>query len=144
MGTYDNYNVLTRYSSVLKAYESGLSWSFMRTKKTVLQVESEYKERHKKIKLNITDKNNINDTINNCLTGRKNTLSSNVKYKFKPINTASTIKKLLLTDISKLDINIDWDNIDWNNRSIVNDLLSKVVDYIEEKDTTINMDKNTA
>jgi hypothetical protein len=61
MGAYDNYNVLTRYSCILTAYESGLVAPFVKVKKFVLKVESEYKMVHDKSVLNINDKKNISD-----------------------------------------------------------------------------------
>ena len=36
MGAFDNYNVLTRYPSVLRSFEEGLDYSFVRVKRLVL------------------------------------------------------------------------------------------------------------
>jgi hypothetical protein len=131
MGAYDNYNVLCRYSGVIEAYESGLSIPFVKAKKLVLDVESSYKNEHQKFSLNITDRNNINSEIKSRIWGGDNEKSSNYKYKIKPISSVNTIKSLLTTDITKLDIGIDWDDFDWEDKQSVNNTVSLVVDYFE-------------
>ena len=96
MGAYDNYNVLTRYNAVINAYEQGLSNSFIKTKKLVLEVESTYKKDHQKSVLNVSDKNNINDKINSLLSGIKEPVQIQKAYKVSPIQSVTTIKTLFI------------------------------------------------
>lgn len=131
MGAFDNYNVLTRYSCVCDAYESGLSFPFIKTKKIVLEVESEYKKTHQKSVLNVTDKKNIKKGIKSRLLGIQQLPTTSKSFNIKPIKSSSTIKTLLTTNIMELDTNIDWKNIDWENRSAVSKTLSAVIDFLE-------------
>jgi hypothetical protein len=131
MGAYDNYNVLSRYISVSNAYKSGLSLPFIKTKKIVLEVESEYKEKHKKSVLNITDKNNISDDIASRLLGQGSSKSVSHTFKIKPISSSNTIKDLLTTNVMELDTGVDWKNIDWEDHSAVKETIAAVIDYLE-------------
>jgi hypothetical protein len=56
MGAYDNFNVLTRYTSVLEAYDNGLNFPFLKTKKIVLQIEQAFKAEYDKSFLSVIDK----------------------------------------------------------------------------------------
>ena len=131
MGAFDNYNVLTRYNSVISAYDAGLSISFVRTKKIVLGIESMYKAKNEKSKLNIEDKREINQEIENELLGNKEIKPIMKPFTIKSIKSLSTIKTLLATNIMSLDIGIDWDDIDWDNRSVVSNVMEKVIKVLE-------------
>jgi hypothetical protein len=131
MGTFDNYNVLTRYSKVISAYEAGLGISFVRTKKVVLSIESKFKEKHQKSQLNIEDKNEINQKIEHELLGNKEISQIEKPFKIKPIKSVSTIKTLLETNIMSLDMGIHWDDIDWSNRLAVSNAIEKVIEILE-------------
>lgn len=132
MGAFDNYNVLTRYPCVLDAYENGLSFSFVKSKKMVLTVEGEYKARHDKSVLNVTDKRNINEEIASRLQGRKSGQPAASKFKFKPITSPSTIKTLLTCNITELDTGVDWQDIDWQDPGQVSNMMTTVIDYLEK------------
>ncbi len=131
MGAYDNYNVLTRYTSVVDAYESGLSFSFVKTKKIVLDVESEYKKEYEKDILNIRDRQNVSKEIELRLNGIKQTLPVVKSFKIKPIKSHRTIKKLLTTNIMELDTGINWDEIDWEDSTSASETMSKVIEFLE-------------
>jgi len=131
MGAYDNYNVLTRYTCVVDAYESGLSLPFVKTKKLVLEVEAQYKAEHGKSVLNITDKRNISEEITNRLSNKKQVVASTSSFKIKPIKSTQAIKTLLTQNITELNTGIDWGNIDWEDHHSVSKALSKVVEFLE-------------
>ena len=52
-------------------------------------------------------------------------------FTIKSIKSLSTIKTLLATNIMSLDIGIDWDDIDWDNRSVVSNVMEKVIKVLE-------------
>jgi hypothetical protein len=131
MGAYDNYNVLSRYANVIRAYKSGLSLPFIKTKKIVLDVEAEYKEEHQKSVLNVTDRNNINDEIDSRLFGKESLKSKSNTFKIKPITYSNTIKNLLTTNVMELDTGVDWNNIDWEDHRSVKETIATVIDYLE-------------
>ncbi len=131
MGAYDNYNVLTRYSCVLSAYESGLTSPFIKVKKIVLDTESDYKEKYNKSVLNITDKKNINTQIESKLLDNKKVIPVIKTFKIPTIKSPNTIKELLTSNIMELELGIDWDNIDWENHKTVTHILSTVVGFLE-------------
>jgi len=133
MGTYDNYYVLSRYISVMEAYKSGMSLSFIRAKKIVLDIESEYKKKNSKLVLNFTDRDNINSLIKSSLfSGRKpNKIIDELKFKIEPISSSNTIKRLLTTNIMELDCGVDWDSIDWDDHRSVLDTMTTVIKYLE-------------
>ncbi len=130
MGAFDNYNVLTRYPSVLKAYESGLSLSFVKVKKVVLAIESEYKKEHDKSVLNVSDKNTISDQIATQLTGEKPTVTKKTSFKINPLQSTSAIKTLLTSNIMELDTGVDWEQVDWEDHLSVSKVLVNVIDFL--------------
>lgn len=136
MGAFDNYNVLTRYPCVLEAFQSGLSLSFVKVKKVVLSVEAEYRSKHDKSVLNITDKKQINQEIKQLLSGKKTPTKAKKAFKFKAIQSANTLKTLLTSDVTTLDIGIDWDNIDWQDHDAVNNAMATVIEYLETRATS--------
>jgi len=131
MGAFDNYNVLTRYSCVVTAYEDGLTFSYIRTKKIILKIEHQYRAEKDKKVLNATDKKEISAQILKVLSGGTTKKVSNKSYNFGAITNPMSIKKLLTNDMSTLLIDVDWDNIDWQDSSSVNDIMTKVVDFFE-------------
>ena len=135
MGAFDNYNVLTRYSSVISAYEGGVNISFARAKKIVLDTELEYKKKYQKLKFNVEDRRNISQEIENALCGNKEIAPAVQPFKIKPIKSISTVRTLLETNILSLDMGIQWDDIDWNDRSAVSDVMTKVVEILESNNS---------
>lgn len=133
MGAYDNFNVLTRYSCIISAYESGLSISFIKIKKMILTVEAEYKAEHEKAILNITDKNKISEELKVRLSGKKTINQIPNKIKFRGITSTNTVKTLLTKNMTDLETGIDWEDIDWEDRNAVSNILSKVIEFLESK-----------
>ncbi|MFT5725382.1 MAG: hypothetical protein ACI9JN_002507, partial [Bacteroidia bacterium] len=132
MGTYDNYNVLTRYPSVLKAYESGLKKTFISSKKLILDIETDYKLKFNKSTLGIIDKRKIDSDIANSLEGVKNLISEQPKlFKVKAIKSIDTIRKLLTCNLSEIDMGIDWDSIDWEDREVVSNTFKAVIQFLD-------------
>jgi len=131
MGAFDNYNVLTRYNNVIDAYEAGLSLPFVKAKKIVLEVESEYKVEHNKTVLNIGDRNKIGQKIEDRIYGNQNTPPRVESYKVKPVKSLNILRTLLSTNILKLDSGVDWDNIDWEDRKAVSIGIANVIDFLE-------------
>jgi len=134
MGAFDNFNVLTRYPCVINAYESGLSYSFIKSKKIVLNSESKYKTQYQKTVLNVTDRKNINDEIKAQLTNSNYPHTLTKTFKFGSIKSLKTIKSLLTTDIRSLDLGIVWDDVDWEDYLTVSTVMATVVDYLEHRD----------
>jgi hypothetical protein len=130
MGSYDNFNVLTRYPSVMSAYEAGLSFAFIKTKKIVLQIEKQFKVDNEKSILNINDKRNIDQQIKEALsTDRPAPVAL---YRFKPVKSANTIRTLLQSNIMSLSTGIEWDEVDWDDVSEVSQILNLVIEYLEQ------------
>lgn len=131
MGAYDNYNVLTRYNAVVSAYELGLSYPFIKTKKLVLEIETTYKNTHQKLVLNISDKKAINEAIQSALSGDKQTITTKENFKVAPIKSTDTIKALLTTNIMSLDTGISWQDINWDDRIQVSKVMNNIIKYLE-------------
>jgi hypothetical protein len=141
MGTFDNYNVLTRYSYVIKAYENGNSTSFVTLKKLVLKLESEYKEEHQLTKLSITDKTAINNRIKKHLNDDEDDiLSTKVnrskikqmksQYKFECIESPYVIEKLLKTNVCELECGVDWNSVNWSDPEDVNKSIKHLLEFL--------------
>jgi hypothetical protein len=133
MGAFDNYNVLVRYPSVFKAYESGLTPSFMKVKKLVIKIESEYKEENQKSVLNVEDKRKIDRLIEDSLAGNKKQelVDKNVCFSFPAIPSKGALETLLSKNIFEMDLGIDWNSTDWSNPQEINNVLKKVVASLE-------------
>lgn len=137
MGAYDNYNVLTRYAAVQRAYESGLSFSFVKVKKIVLSVESQYKLENNITSLRSSDRKTISETIYAQLTNKRDDLAHTQPkhdFRIKPIHSASALKKLLTNNVMELDIDIDWSSIDWQDHSSVSKALNTIVNYLNSEE----------
>ena len=136
MGAYDNYNVLTRYLSVLEAFEKGLSLSFVKVKKIVLEVEAGYKQAHDKKVLNVTDKRQIDKEIKSRLQGessaKRTSRSAKSEFKLSPKMGNQTIKALLTSNIMELDVGVDWHQVDWQDNAKVSEVLTTVIDYFDQ------------
>lgn len=130
MGAFDNYNVLTRYRSVLKAYEAGLSLSFVKVKKIVLMIESEYKEKHSKTILNVSDKEEISEQIQSQLMGDKPTVSKTKSFTIRSIQSSSALKTLLSTNILELNSGVNWQQVDWQDHACVSKALADVIGFL--------------
>ncbi|ALU44438.1 hypothetical protein [Pseudoalteromonas rubra] len=135
MGSFDNYNVLTRYKCVIQAYEQGLvTMPFINVKKVVKQVENDYYSEFDKTLLTVTDKAEINKRIHAKLTGQKLTTKPKTKaFRVKPIQHVETIKMLLTHNITELVDEVDWQAVDWGNRKAVTDTLAKVIEVLDNK-----------
>ncbi|USD28484.1 hypothetical protein J8Z24_16495 [Pseudoalteromonas sp. SCSIO 43201] len=132
LGAFDNYNVLTRYPEVIRAYENGLSFSFVKVKKVVLKIENDYKIQHDKKVLNIGDRKAIGAKISDALEGKSATSIKKQNYSIKNIASSSLLKKLLFTDVSELDLGIDWEAVDWEDRAQVTSLIAEVIERLEK------------
>ncbi len=133
MGAYDNYNVLTRYPSVLRAYEEGCSLSFRKAKKIVTSVESEYKQTHGKKALNALDKQTISESIYARVTGKHQIRkpASDI-YKLEPIRSASALKTLLTNDVTKIDCGVNWQDLDWEDHASISSALIQLSKYLNQ------------
>ena len=134
MGAYDNYNVLTRYPCVLEAYNNGLQYPFVKTKKIVLQIEHDYKEEHEKTLLNIHDKRAIAQKIEMLLSGEKLVISSPTPLRIKKIKSSNTIQQLLTCNLQSLHMGINWEIINWNDTKEVTVVMNNVIDFLENQE----------
>jgi hypothetical protein len=132
MGAYDNYNVLTRYASVLTAYENGLTFSFLKTKKLVLDTENAVKIEQDSPALNVIGRRKIDERLKRLLAGEDITGPASHTFRFKKIKSGNTVEKLFSSNIMSLDTGINWDEIDWQDSNKVNDIMNKVIDYLEQ------------
>jgi hypothetical protein len=134
MGTFDNYNVLTRYPSVLRSFDEGLDYSFVRVKKLVLYIEKTYKEQHTKV-LNVIDKRKIDTTIYEALQGKKykEPLKASFPYKLNGLSSPEGLRALLKENIFELDTGINWDTVDWQDVASVNKAISEVVNKLNQQ-----------
>ncbi|ESP92837.1 MULTISPECIES: hypothetical protein [Pseudoalteromonas] len=130
MGAFDNYNVLTRYPEVIQAYEDGLSASFVKVKKIILECEQEYKTLHDKKMLGVGDKREIGEQIAARLFGKKPASAKVKSYNVKKITQVDVLKKLLFVDVSTLDTNIDWGALDWDDHEQVNKALEGLLEKL--------------
>jgi len=147
MGAFDNYNVLTRYPAVIEAYENGDSTSFVKMKKKVLSIEKgligsqNQTDISNRKKINSELKKGLAQEAEGGATGKASVQlqvnSDNAKttgnvneYEFKGISSEEVLKKILTTDLTKLDSGIDWSAVDWNDILVVNDILEKIVSYV--------------
>jgi len=132
MGAFDNYNVLTRYPEVIKAYQDGLTASFLKVKKIILECETRYKNTHDKKVLGIKDKKAIAENILEQLLGKKKNIKKVNAFTFPKITNLNVLKKLLFTDVSALNSHIDWVNLDWEDNDKVSALVKKLIISIED------------
>ncbi|WP_199609997.1 ParB N-terminal domain-containing protein [Flocculibacter collagenilyticus] len=137
MGAYDNYNVLTRYPSVLQAYENGMAHPFIKIKKQVLSIEQEYKTAHNKKVLNATDKKTINLMIKDILSGVNITTKTpqavhHGNFGFDHIITGQTVKKLLTINVLNEIKNINWKSINWDDNHQVTEAVKKVITHLQK------------
>jgi hypothetical protein len=133
MGAYDNYNVLSRYPCVLEAYNNGLQYPFLKTKKIVLQVEHDFKDKHEKTVLNINDKRAIAQEIETLLSGEKIISPAPSPLRIKKIKSGNTIQQLLTGNVQSLDTGINWDIINWEDTKEVTEAMNKVIDFLENQ-----------
>ncbi|UAA39225.1 hypothetical protein KIH87_02350 [Paraneptunicella aestuarii] len=134
MGAYDNYNVLTRYPCVTELYERGLSLPLTKAKKVVLDAEAEYAEKHQRQLFNVLDKKEINRLIRERLSGDKApALKQDKPFQFKNISDPNIVKQLFECNILQMNVGVDWNALDWNNREEVNQAIANVISYLEQQ-----------
>jgi hypothetical protein len=143
MGAYDNYNVLTRYPAVIKAFENGISDPLLAVKKLVLNTEKAYKKRNNVSQLNVNDRNEINRLIevyfapDDKSVKKKELTGTGVQaYKLGSIESSFVIKMLLTKNVCEFDCGVDWDQVDWQNVSEMNEIFKKVVVHISETENS--------
>ncbi|MDK1288834.1 hypothetical protein [Pseudoalteromonas umbrosa] len=130
MGAFDNYNVLTRYSEVIQAYEKGLSASFVKVKKVILECEQNYRELHDKKVLSLGDKRQIGEQIVARLSGKNTASKTSKTYHLKKISQVDVLKKLLFMDVSTLETDIDWTSLNWEDHDQVNKALESLLEKL--------------
>lgn len=134
MGAYDNYNVLVRYPAVLDAYNNGNTLPFLKMKNIVLTTEANYKKKKGLALLSNVHKRAINAEIESLLQGDKPAKDVGVKpYKIGAIKSPQVLKQLLTANVTQLDTGVDWESLDWESASDVNQALSLVLSYLESQ-----------
>jgi len=134
MGAYDNYNVLVRYPAVLDAYNNGNTLPFLKMKNIVLTTEANYKKKKGLALLSNVHKRAINAEIESLLQGDKPAKDAGVKpYKIGAIKSPQVLKQLLTANVTQLDTGVDWESLDWESASDVNQALSLVLSYLESQ-----------
>ncbi|ALU41724.1 hypothetical protein AT705_01555 [Pseudoalteromonas rubra] len=133
MGAYDNYNVLTRYPSVVKAYEEGNSLSFRKAKKIVITIESEFKLAEGRKALNAIDKQTVSETIYARMTGKNQVRKpATDMYKLEPIRSAKALKMLLTSDVTQIDCGVNWQTVDWEDHASISSALVQLSQYLNQ------------
>lgn len=134
MGAYDNYNVLVRYPAVIDAYNNGNTLPFLKMKNIVLTTEANYKKKKGLALLSNVHKRAINAEIKLLLQGDKPAKNAEVKpYKIGAIKSPQVLKQLLTANVTQLDTGVDWESLDWESSSDVNQALSLVLGYLERQ-----------
>ena len=134
-GAYDNYNVLTRYSAVSKAYREGCSMAFVPMKKLILKIEQDYKQEVGATVLNFTGTKEIDRRIANYLNGETSTEPSKKttkNYRVDKLVSTNALMTLLRADVTELDTGINWDEIDWDNQKKVKETLNTLVEFLNK------------
>ncbi|ALU45879.1 hypothetical protein [Pseudoalteromonas rubra] len=133
-GAYDNYNVLSRYPVVMSAYESGCSYSFVKMKRLILSVESQYKAQYDKSTLNAVDKRAISDLIVQQLQGiKKRPEKSKAPFVTTSFDSPGALQKLLTQDVTQLSCGVDWSELDWQDKKAVSTALAQVIAHLEQE-----------
>ncbi|WP_462160788.1 hypothetical protein [Pseudoalteromonas maricaloris] len=96
-----------------------------------MKIENDYKVQHDKKVLNIGDRKAIGAKISDALEGKAATSIKKQNYIIKNISSSSLLKKLLFTDISELDLGVDWENINWEDRAQVTTLIAEVIEFLD-------------
>lgn len=131
MGAFDNYSVLTRYPAVIEAYENGSSLAFTKMKKKILHVE-----KLKKVLPNdrgYDTKVSINSALKKELAGVKEVGKANLgvmeprNFEFNGLSSPEVLKKILTEDMTKIDVGVDWNLVNWNDRREINSILSELI-----------------
>ncbi|MCO7191007.1 MULTISPECIES: hypothetical protein [unclassified Pseudoalteromonas] len=136
-GAFDNYNVLVRYPAVSQAYSDGCTLSLRQVKNVVLQIESQYKEELQVKQLNAVHKQDINQRISDKLNNRNTPVKKPVKphynYKLATFNSPHIFKKFLSMNVMESDLDIDWEEIDWENTEAVNAVLKSIIEQLNKE-----------
>ena len=135
MGTFDNYNVLTRYPAVLKAYQNGNSIPFITMKKIVLTEEQRIRKKTGQSILNVEHKRTIDKKIHDILNDIKSpvTVEKKRRYRLGTVESPELMKFILTENILALDCGIDWNLLDWEQPKAVSEAFKHVVNYIKEQ-----------
>lgn len=139
MGTYDNYNVLVRYPSVINSYEQNHAKPFLFMKKLVLNIEQQYKQERQLRVLNIVDRNAINELIEDAINGGGTTSKPVTQFKFKKVESSDVLRLILSTNVMDTIKEVDWATLDWSDYKAVNLALDKMIGYLNEKCLTREM-----
>lgn len=134
MGAYDNYNVLVRYPAVMDAYHNGNTLPFLKMKNVVLTIEANYKKKKGLSLLSSVHKRAINSEIKSQLQGDKPAKNFVEKpYKIGSIKSPHALKQLLIANVTELNTGVDWESLDWESPSDVNQALNLVLGYLEKQ-----------
>lgn len=135
MGAFDNYNVLTRYPAVFKAYQNGNSMPFVTMKKIVLTEEQRIRKQTGQTILNVEHKRTVNKKIQDILNNIKSpvTVEKKKRYRLGTVESPELMKFILTENLLALDCGIDWNHLDWEHPKAVNEAFEHVVNYIKEQ-----------
>lgn len=135
MGAFDNYNVLTRYPAVIKAYQNGNSMPFIAMKKIVLTEEQRIRKKSGQTILNVEHKRTVNKKIQDVLNNIKSpeTVEKKKRYRLGTVESPELMKYILTENLLTLDCGIDWNDLDWEQPKAVNGAIEHVVNYIKEQ-----------
>lgn len=146
-GAYDNYNVLTRYPVVMEAYEDGCSLSFIKMKKKVLELEQHFKTQEQLQGIALSRK--ISAQLLAQLNPKDEDLKASASLNAQPKEKAAlqeasadkvklddlsidALKTLLFTDVSSLQLDIAWQEIDWQDKNQVDACLKQLIRHLNE------------
>ncbi|TMP30777.1 hypothetical protein CWB99_05425 [Pseudoalteromonas rubra] len=134
MGAYDNYKVLSRYPVVMSAYERGCSYSFIKMKRLILSLESQYKEAHNKLTLNAMDKRAVSELIEQQLQRiKKQPAKSKPPFITTSFGSHTALQRLLTQDVTQLACGVDWPTLDWQDKKAVSEALERVIAHLEQE-----------
>lgn len=135
MGAFDNYNVLTRYSAVIEAYQNGNSIPFIAMKKIVLTEEQRFRKKYCLTVLNADHRRAINKIIQNQLNNPtpSTRLEKKKRYRLGTVECPKLMKFILTENLLALESGVDWSQINWEDSKTVNEAFENVVNYIKEQ-----------
>lgn len=148
MGAYDNYNVLTRYPSVIDSFDNGNSEPMVSVKKLILKTEKAYKKKHGINTFNIHDRKEINKLLESILDpNKKSKKLTNLKpdepnkddyYKLGKIESSYVMKTILQNNICEIDCGVNWQAVNWDDHTELNKALKRLIEHLSANEQSLN------
>lgn len=135
IGAFDNYSVLTRYPSVIEAYQNGNPMPFIAMKKIVLTEEQRIRKKTGQTVLNVEHKRLVNKRIHDIVNNVKvnKVVEKKRIYRLGTVESPELMKFILTENLLAIDCGVDWNKLDWQQPKAVNAALEHVLNYVREQ-----------